>query len=107
MTGKYQAGCITIVKIQLKDGTFHEDMGYSYTEGSTKGSAVQKSRLVSYFCLLFSEFNIKLISLCTLLFHFRVHTVLHSNEHYHVLVLKLIIKSTDYPMESAVQFQLK
>lgn len=48
MGGKYQAGCSSIVRVQLHNGSFHENVGYSCTEGSSKGSAIQKARLVSH-----------------------------------------------------------
>uniref|UniRef100_A0ABD2WZX1 Uncharacterized protein n=1 Tax=Trichogramma kaykai TaxID=54128 RepID=A0ABD2WZX1_9HYME len=48
VNGQYRAGCASIVKVQLKDGTFHEDIAYSFTEGSTKGSAIMRARLSSF-----------------------------------------------------------
>ncbi|XP_076289697.1 uncharacterized protein LOC143213583 [Lasioglossum baleicum] len=45
--GKYICGCVTFVKIQLHDGTFHEDMAYFHAEGATKGLAVHSARIVS------------------------------------------------------------
>lgn len=50
---KHRAGCATTVRVQLKNGIFHEGMGYSCLEGSSKGSALQKVRLVS--CILKRE----------------------------------------------------
>ena len=46
VTGRYHAGCASIVKVQVNNGNFHEEMGYSYAEGSSKGSAIQRARLV-------------------------------------------------------------
>lgn len=48
--GKYVCGCVTLLKVQLKDGTFHEDMGYCYTEGAMKGLTIHCARIV---CLKF------------------------------------------------------
>lgn len=47
VAGSYRAGCACIVRIQLNNGNFHETVGYSCAEGSSKGSAIQKSRFVS------------------------------------------------------------
>lgn len=48
--GKYVCGCATFLKIQLQDGTFHEDMGYCYTEEAMKGLSIHCARIV---CLMF------------------------------------------------------
>ncbi|XP_003427490.1 DNA repair and recombination protein rhm52 [Nasonia vitripennis] len=48
IAGKYHAGCATTVRVQLENGIFHEGMGYSHLEGSSKGSALQKVRLDSF-----------------------------------------------------------
>ncbi|XP_034942937.1 DNA repair protein RAD52 homolog [Chelonus insularis] len=42
--GKYHIGCAAFVKVQLPDGTYHEEMGYSNAESSIKGSAVYSAR---------------------------------------------------------------
>lgn len=42
--GKYVCGCATFVKIQLHDGTFHEDMGYCHAEGAMKGFSIHCAR---------------------------------------------------------------
>lgn len=42
--GKYVCGCVTFIKVQLSDGTFHEDMGYCYAEGTTKGLSIHQAR---------------------------------------------------------------
>ncbi|XP_058802150.1 uncharacterized protein LOC131670509 [Phymastichus coffea] len=47
VAGKYQAGCSSIVRVQLQSGNFHEDVGYSCTESSSKGSAIHKARMGS------------------------------------------------------------
>lgn len=44
--GNYHIGCAAFVRVQRADGIFHEDMGYSITESSTKGSAIQSARSV-------------------------------------------------------------
>ncbi|XP_015124336.1 DNA repair protein RAD52 homolog isoform X5 [Diachasma alloeum] len=45
--GKYQIGCAAFVRVQLADGTFHEELGYSNAESSTKGSAIYTARVSS------------------------------------------------------------
>ncbi|XP_033335591.2 uncharacterized protein LOC117225900 [Megalopta genalis] len=45
--GKYVCGCATFVKIQLHNGTYHEDMAYYSAEGATKGLAIHSARIVS------------------------------------------------------------
>ncbi|XP_050486549.1 uncharacterized protein LOC126871606 isoform X3 [Bombus huntii] len=45
--GKYVCGCVTLLKVQLKDGTSHEDMGYCYTEGAMKGLTIHCARIGS------------------------------------------------------------
>ncbi|XP_017755595.1 PREDICTED: DNA repair protein RAD52 homolog [Eufriesea mexicana] len=45
--GKYVCGCVTFVKIQLQNGTFHEDMGYCYTEANMKGLSIHCARIGS------------------------------------------------------------
>lgn len=45
--GKYTCGCVTFVKIQLQDGTFHEDMAYCHSEGNTKGLSIHGARIGS------------------------------------------------------------
>lgn len=44
---KYVCGCVTFLKIQLQDGTFHEDMGYCYTEDAMKGLSIHCARIGS------------------------------------------------------------
>ncbi|KAF2430723.1 hypothetical protein EJ08DRAFT_649514 [Tothia fuscella] len=44
-TGKISLGCSIIVRVTLKDGTYHEDVGYgSITNCSTKGAAFEKAK---------------------------------------------------------------
>lgn len=52
--GKYVCGCATFVKIQLHDGTFHEDMGYCHAEGAMKGFSIHCARTV---CSIFEVFQ--------------------------------------------------
>lgn len=44
--GRYLIGCAAFVRVQLPDGTFHEEMGYSNAESSVKGTAVFEARVV-------------------------------------------------------------
>lgn len=44
----YVVGCCTFVKIQLSNGIFHEDVGYSTKEGPIKGEVIHCARLASY-----------------------------------------------------------
>ena len=59
--GKYHAGCVSTVRVQLLDGTFHEDIGYSTTENQFKGLAIFNARsvnLIHLFTLIcFDGFN--------------------------------------------------
>ncbi|XP_043476851.1 DNA repair protein RAD52 homolog [Leptopilina heterotoma] len=43
----YSTGCYATVKIQLANGMYHEDCGYSNTEASSKGMSVEKARMTS------------------------------------------------------------
>ncbi|CAK9822383.1 DNA repair protein RAD52 homolog [Anthophora retusa] len=45
--GKYVCGCVTFVKIQLENGTFHEDIGYCHAEGAMKGLSIHCARIGS------------------------------------------------------------
>ncbi|KAI8979685.1 hypothetical protein BDF20DRAFT_835670 [Mycotypha africana] len=43
--GRVNCGVTAIVKVTLRDGTFHEDIGYGSTENAkTKGSALEKAK---------------------------------------------------------------
>ena len=45
MQGKYYVGSSATVKVQLKDGAFHEDVGYGTSEGmKSKALSVEKAR---------------------------------------------------------------
>ncbi|XP_046753516.1 DNA repair protein RAD52 homolog [Diprion similis] len=41
---KYHVGCAAFVKVQLRDGTIHEDLGYSNSEGPNKGVVIFSAR---------------------------------------------------------------
>lgn len=44
-TGKCQCGVSAIVRITLRDGTYHEDVGYGHTEGIRgKHAALEKCK---------------------------------------------------------------
>ncbi|KAJ3123081.1 DNA repair protein rad52 [Nowakowskiella sp. JEL0407] len=44
-TGKYSTGVSCVMRITLKDGTFHEDVGYGVMDGAkTKGQALEKAK---------------------------------------------------------------
>ncbi|XP_018370681.1 PREDICTED: DNA repair protein RAD52 homolog isoform X2 [Trachymyrmex cornetzi] len=40
-------GCVSFVKVQLKNGNFHEDIGYYSAEESTKGLSIHNARVGS------------------------------------------------------------
>eukprot|EP00667_Euglena_gracilis_P017144 EG_transcript_18023 len=41
-SGRYSAGCSAVVRVTLKDGAFHEDLGYGQSENQkTKGTALE------------------------------------------------------------------
>jgi len=42
--GRYCAGVTAVVKVALKDGTFHEDVGFGMSEHPKKGSAIEKAK---------------------------------------------------------------
>ena len=45
MQGKYFVGTSAIVKVMLKDGAFHEDIGYGVSEGMrSKALSLEKAR---------------------------------------------------------------
>ena len=45
LQGKYSVGISAIVKVQLKDGAFHEDIGYGVSEGMrSKALSIEKAR---------------------------------------------------------------
>eukprot|EP01004_Peranema_trichophorum_P005863 NODE_4705_length_1127_cov_52.144422_g4172_i0.p1 GENE.NODE_4705_length_1127_cov_52.144422_g4172_i0~~NODE_4705_length_1127_cov_52.144422_g4172_i0.p1 ORF type:complete len:333 (-),score=75.69 NODE_4705_length_1127_cov_52.144422_g4172_i0:69-1067(-) len=44
-TGRYSAGCSAIVRVTLRDGAFHEDIGYGTSENNkSKGSALEHAK---------------------------------------------------------------
>lgn len=45
--GKWCCGCFAVVRVTLKDGTFHEDIGYGTDENPKKGSCVEKAKKVN------------------------------------------------------------
>ncbi|XP_033227494.1 DNA repair and recombination protein RAD52-like [Belonocnema kinseyi] len=47
IVGKYHVGCQATVKVQLSNGRYHEDVGYSNFYASTKGLAVENARSIS------------------------------------------------------------
>jgi DNA repair and recombination protein RAD52 len=43
--GKINCGISAIVRVQLKDGTYHEDVGYGFSENAkAKGAALEKAK---------------------------------------------------------------
>lgn len=51
--GKYHAGCVSVVRVQLLDGPFHEDIGYCSTECAMKGQAIYNVRTVNNYSPIF------------------------------------------------------
>ncbi|XP_071570642.1 uncharacterized protein [Temnothorax nylanderi] len=45
--GKYRAGCVSSVKVQLENGNFHEDIGYFDAEEPTQGLSIYSARIGS------------------------------------------------------------
>lgn len=43
---KCSVGCVSFVKLQLENGSFHEDIGYYSAEESTKGLSIHNARIV-------------------------------------------------------------
>jgi len=59
--GKYYVGVSAFVRVQLKDGAFHEDIGYGVSEGMrSKALSLEKARKVYKNTTLLTCF----ISLC-------------------------------------------
>lgn len=46
--GRYYVGCSAFVKVQLADGIFHEDMGYSNFNAQDEGLATFTARTVRF-----------------------------------------------------------
>lgn len=45
MNGKISCGITAVVRVTLKDGTYHEDVGYGVSEGIRgKGAALEKAK---------------------------------------------------------------
>lgn len=44
--GKFRCGCTAVVRIQLKDGTYHEDVGYGVHKGATMALSIENSKKV-------------------------------------------------------------
>jgi len=42
--GKFRVGVTAVVKVMLKDGTFHEDVGYGICEDKRKGTAIENAK---------------------------------------------------------------
>ncbi|XP_071642269.1 uncharacterized protein [Temnothorax longispinosus] len=45
--GKYYAGCVSYVKVQLKNSNFHEDVGYFNAAEPTRGLSIHNARIGS------------------------------------------------------------
>lgn len=42
--GRFSVGVTAVVKVMLKDGTYHEDVGYGMSEHPSKGSAIENAK---------------------------------------------------------------
>eukprot|EP01105_Mastigella_eilhardi_P021475 TRINITY_DN51_c0_g2_i1.p1 TRINITY_DN51_c0_g2~~TRINITY_DN51_c0_g2_i1.p1 ORF type:complete len:439 (-),score=124.70 TRINITY_DN51_c0_g2_i1:72-1364(-) len=42
--GKYRVGISAVVRVMLKNGTFHEDVGFGMSENRIKGSAIENAK---------------------------------------------------------------
>jgi len=42
--GKFRVGVTAVVRVSLKDGTFHEDVGYGISENKNKGIAIENAK---------------------------------------------------------------
>ena len=48
--GKFSVGVSAIVRVQLKDGSFHEDIGYGLSDNQrTKGAAIEMAKKVCFY----------------------------------------------------------
>jgi len=55
-TQRYNVGVTAIMRVTLRDGTFHEDVGYGMLENSrSKGMALDKVCLLIHFVVLWSD----------------------------------------------------
>lgn len=52
----YNCVCTALVRVELKDGTYHEDVGIGDAIGSTKGMVIDKAKKV-FFCYNFNLFR--------------------------------------------------
>ncbi|GAM24984.1 hypothetical protein SAMD00019534_081590 [Acytostelium subglobosum LB1] len=43
-SGKWRAGASAIIRIMLKDGTFHDDVGFGMREDSNKGTSIEHAK---------------------------------------------------------------
>uniref|UniRef100_A0A6B2LG83 Uncharacterized protein n=1 Tax=Arcella intermedia TaxID=1963864 RepID=A0A6B2LG83_9EUKA len=43
-SNKFRVGVTAVVKVSLKDGTFHEDVGYGICENKSKGTAIENAK---------------------------------------------------------------
>src|SRR5690606_13973477 len=48
--GRYSVGVTAVVKVMLKAGTYHEDVGYGMAEHPKKGSAIENAKKVTPQC---------------------------------------------------------
>lgn len=55
--GRFTVGVTAVVKVMLKDGTYHEDVGFGMSEHPKKGSAIENAKkviLISFDSLFFT-----------------------------------------------------
>lgn len=45
----WYAGATAIVRVILKDGTYHENLGFAESKNVSKGIALQEAKLVLFF----------------------------------------------------------
>eukprot|EP01130_Rhizamoeba_saxonica_P005272 TRINITY_DN2117_c0_g1_i3.p1 TRINITY_DN2117_c0_g1~~TRINITY_DN2117_c0_g1_i3.p1 ORF type:complete len:206 (-),score=52.85 TRINITY_DN2117_c0_g1_i3:32-649(-) len=43
-SGKFKVGVTAVVKVMLKDGTYHEDVGYGTCENRNQGTAIENAK---------------------------------------------------------------
>jgi recombination DNA repair RAD52 pathway protein len=44
--GRFTVGVTAVVRVTLRDGTFHEDVGFGMSENPKKGSAIENAKKV-------------------------------------------------------------
>jgi DNA repair and recombination protein RAD52 len=55
---KFYVGVSSTVRVELKDGSFHEDIGYGVCEGmKSKALSLEKARKVSWIFFYFHTFT--------------------------------------------------